>query len=1712
MEPTAKKKSTGKRILRIALKTVMWIFLLIVVVFLLLLTPPVQNFIARKATNYLEKKLQTRVEIGRLYLTLSGKVAIDHFYIEDRQKDTLLSAGRLRVNMSFTKLLFGKKSLDIKSILLEDATAKIRRPIVDTAFNFQFIVDAFGGGSSDSVKVSAESEAMPIAIGTVDLNRVRFVYNDVVTGNDLDAFLSHFDTRIEKFDIDKLSFIIPRTNINGITARFSQVTPLVIVPPEKIQQVKTQEPNTQAAPALMMQFGEVDLQQAKLDYRDSVGAMYANIDLAKLNIRPARPFDLDDQKFDLGDVLLENTKAIIRQDKRMVSAEKVQKNKENEAKDTMNGVVPIPSIYATNLVLHNIDLQYDDNNQPKVSQGIDYAHLKANVPAIEAKQVLFAADSIRANLTTAQMTEQSGFKLDDLRTDFLYTKDQAYLHGLYLKTPGTELKRDIAIRYESIEALAADIGNMAITADIEDSRIAVRDILAFAPMLRSQPAFSNPNATWYLNTKLNGRISDLNIEYLQASGLSNTKVDLAGRITNMTDPNRFNANLVIRQLSSTRSDVVSIMPANTLPSNITLPNRFDLRGKVNGGMAKVNTDLVLATDLGNVTLKGMMQDITDAKNAVYNVVIHTSNLNLRTILQDTTLGPVTLDMTAKGRGYDLKTTEASFNGIVRSAVYNHYNYQQLRFDGNVRNHLLTAKASMSDPNITFALDGSADLAGDFPRNVKLDMMVDSIKAKELHLTPDVLTYHGKITADFASADPDNLMGNMIVTENVLVQGTQRITLDTIKVDAGKYGDTSYLQLVSDIATARVQGRYRLTQMPGIIARTIQPYYALGLDTAGRKPDPYDFTVNAVVIDKPLVRSLVPGLEKAVNVRLNSRLSSQEGMQATITATDLLMQGTEAKGLNVTINTTDSALNVNAVAQQIRSGSAIQLDSTFVTAAIANNIVDFDVAIRDGAQKDKFTLGGLLKQERNGDLVFSLNPNELLLMYDRWNVSPENKIRIGSNGGYNATNFTLSQSGQQVSINSTSADLNAPMDVKFTSLRLSTFTEMFMSDSTMIDGVLNGQLNLRNLATTPGFTGDLKVTDFSFHKDTIGNVDIKAENRAGNTYAGTVTVSGKGNDAVIDGIYNANSSTFDATMDLRRLPMKTIEIMSNGALRYASGDVNGRFKLTGTPTKPRINGDLNFNQAAFNVSMLNSYFTINQEKIRFTDNGLVFDRFQVKDSTGNNLTVDGTVATTNYTNYKFNLAIDANDFKALNSTRKDNKLFWGQLYFTTNLQVGGTEASPSVEGRLAVNDKTKMTITLPQNDPGVVDREGIIEFVDMDAPNTDSLFMAAVDSLNRSFITGMDINLNVEVDKNAEFNIIVDEGNGDFLNLKGAAQINTGIDPSGKINMVGQYEVEQGAYQLSFNMIKRKFDIEKGSKIVWEGEPTAATLDITAKYIAKAAPFDLMNGNLEPTEKNYYLQRLPFDVLLKMEGPLLKPIITFDIQLPNNQNYGGVRADVLADTRTRLEQLRQNTGDMNKQVFALLLLNRFVGENPFASSTGGGNVGENLIRQSVSALMADQLNRLAEGLISGVDINFGIESNDDYTSGERQSRTDLNVGLSKRLLNNRLTITVGSDITLDGPAPTNNSSMIGGNVAVDYSLSADGRYKIRAYTTNDYQGVIDGYVVESGVGFIITLDYNHFRQIFMSRRRQEEERKKRREQRLREEQEAQKNAGNATSNE
>ncbi|RYZ18550.1 MAG: translocation/assembly module TamB, partial [Sphingobacteriales bacterium] len=355
-------------------------------------------------------------------------------------------------------------------------------------------------------------------------------------------------------------------------------------------------------------------------------------------------------------------------------------------------------------------------------------------------------------------------------------------------------------------------------------------------------------------------------------------------------------------------------------------------------------------------------------------------------------------------------------------------------------------------------------------------------------------------------------------------------------------------------------------------------------------------------------------------------------------------------------------------------------------------------------------------------------------------------------------------------------------------------------------------------------------------------------------------------------------------------------------------------------------------------MLNTQFRMPSEQINFNGQNVQFANFGILDSSGNRATINGNILVRSFSDMNMDLRLRATNWQAMSSTAEQNKDFYGRLFLTTNMTIQGPLAAPSIDGSLNILKGTSVTATVPATQTTIQESEGIVEFIDASNPNRYTMLTTKDTSRKLGqFAPGSNINLNVSSDEEAEFSVIVDEGTGDFVKIRGKADLNTTVAPDGTLGIVGTYEIKEGSYHFNYNFIRRLFKIQPGSRITFSGDPNDAELDVTAVYEANVPPYDLVSRQVpDPSTLVFFKQRLPFEVEMKLTGPLMKPDINFDIVLPEDRNYR-VSGDVQDLVNARLSQLRQSPSEMNKQVFALIILNRFVTENVFESGVEGGGV-------------------------------------------------------------------------------------------------------------------------------------------------------------------------------
>jgi hypothetical protein len=221
----------------------------------------------------------------------------------------------------------------------------------------------------------------------------------------------------------------------------------------------------------------------------------------------------------------------------------------------------------------------------------------------------------------------------------------------------------------------------------------------------------------------------------------------------------------------------------------------------------------------------------------------------------------------------------------------------------------------------------------------------------------------------------------------------------------------------------------------------------------------------------------------------------------------------------------------------------------------------------------------------------------------------------------------------------------------------------------------------------------------------------------------------------------------------------------------------------------------------------------------------------------------------------------------------------------------------------------------------------------------------------------------------------------------------------------------------------------------------------------------------------------------LRGEILHPEISFEIQLPP-QDKGILGGAVNA----KLNMLNEDPSELNKQVFALLVLGRFVQENPLQTESGGG--ASSAVRSTVGKFLSAQLNKWSSKVKSGVELNFDIQSYDDYQTGQAQGRTQVDIGVKKQLLNERITVQVGGTVDVEGEkAKQNSASDITGDVTVEYKLTEDGRYRLKGFRLNQYESAFEGQLVETGAGILYVRDFDKWKEFFKAPKNKSDSSKK-----------------------
>ena len=628
----------------------------------------------------------------------------------------------------------------------------------------------------------------------------------------------------------------------------------------------------------------------------------------------------------------------------------------------------------------------------------------------------------------------------------------------------------------------------------------------------------------------------------------------------------------------------------------------------------------------------------------------------------------------------------------------------------------------------------------------------------------------------------------------------------------------------------------------------------------------------------------------------------------------------------------------------------------------------------------------------------------------------------------------------------------------------------------LGGELNGFLRVRDLYGQPIVENELTIDDFTVDDFLVGtifgktgwrNKDQSLKVKAFVNRDGIQTIN-------VNGYYRPDitSDPLDLRASFDRTQLNLLEPFLGSFFTNIQGEASGVFTITGKPLDPIVMGDGQIHNGSLKVDYLNTTYRF-AGSIGFNQYNIIFRNLDLLDVGNNKGTLAGKISHNGFKNMVLELQGDIENFQVLNTSSKDNSLFYGTGFATGNISFIGPTKNLTINALATTNKGTR--IFIPLEGTGTIEQEDYISFVKFS--DTTNVSKIEEEELN---LGNVKLNFDLDITPDAYCELIFDIKSGDIIRGRGNGRINMQIDTQGEFNMFGDFDITQGGYNFTlYNIINKEFDIKPGSKISWLGDPYEGILDINATYrqITSLAPLVSDTSFQYTSEGN---RGYPVDLGLLINGPLSSPNIDFNIDVTDypvkaiDTGNGNIYLeDVITNFKNRI---RTDEHELNRQVFSLLVLRRFSEPESFISTQGS-------IGSSVSEFISNQLSYW----VSQVDENLEIDV--DLGSLDQDAFNTFQLRLAYSFLDGRLRVSREGGFSNNTETTQGEIAGIVGDWTVEYLLTQDGKLRAKMYNRTNYNSINNtlgnGSSTSAGVSLLYSQNFNQLSEFWKKERKKRE---------------------------
>ena len=1349
--------------------------------------------------------------------------------------------------------------------------------------------------------------------------------------------------------------------------------------------------------------------------------------------------------------------------------------------------VPNQNVPFTIARIHLVDGAYtlEDPREPFLHNraSFDYNHFTLQHLTAEVSNFLVLGDTIAFDAKgLSGIDRESRLKIRQLDTRFLYCNTKMALGRLYAHIGNSVIKNDLTFLYDKPSAFGDFNSRVLMQAHFRGSKVESKDLGFFSDYLRGL------NETWLLTTNFTGTVNDFRLRNTDLRFGPNGRSRLTGDIAwkGLPDMNRTTVNFAFTPSVVNMADIRQYYPDSSFNKTIQKLGTIAFDATFAGTFADFKTKGTFRTGLGSVTGDLALKLTDNADLTTYTANLKGENFDLGQLInQPDQFGKLDGEGRIVGRGTDLKRATIDFDGQFGRFGWQGYSYRNVVAKGNLQKALFQGQLALHDPNLAFHLDGEFNLSG--PRNrYDLRGTVDHADLRELGYLRDSLVVKTNLDIQLEGSKLDDIVGSALFSNATLTLNRpgrslaiDKLTLaSSVEQRAGAAPDSGgtqrYFDLDSDFLTTRLQGAFQpqrtiddLTKL----AKEYQLYFAgdaAGMKAyydqkrrqaerlAGQKITPLSqrYGVDYQLITKnsaPLLAFLGSSVYVSPATRLEGRFTAANTLFLTATVkTDSLRFGTVGFGpSDLDLTTSKFTYGEDVLASAVISSKRQLFSSLLPTRNLQAEAswdvdhIDFTSRIEQADSSSRY----VNRADLNGELRFkgdaidlTFRQAKLRVLDGDWTLNPQSLIRKVGNE-YTIRDLSLLNESQLIQASGKiSSDSAEHLAVEAQNFLLASLNSVL---NTTLGGTLNGSMAVRNLYDTPIIESALSVRALSYENALIGDVRGQGEwDQLAQRLNVDARVNRNGADVLIlTGNYTPQQKTNPLALQatVNNADLTLLEPFTKGLFSNLGGIATGVVAVTGKPARPVLKGEVAIQGGRGRFDYLKADFTFD-DKIYFAANEIVTRQLTLRDPQNNTALLRGGVYHDGFRDFTLGFSADFNHFKIMNTAVADNDAFYGQAVVTGKAELNGPTDNLTVRANVTSNKGTR--IYIPLDGATSVAADDQIRFVSRTKRVTTgkATSQPATKAESAIDLSRVQMDFNFDITPDAYCEIQLDRQTGDIISAYGQGRVAMKVDTKGDFTMTGNYDIQKGDYTFTFqNIINKRFQIRPNSRITWTGDPYGALLDVTAAYTqyTSLAPLLSLNGSSTTTNPSDQARRYPVDLVIKLNGELGAPAISYDLDIKDYPSSSNYRQAVTAFE----SRIQSNDQELTRQVSSVLLFNQLLSEGTSLFDQGQVNSG---LYNSVSELISNQVSRLVSNLDENLDVGVSFGG---FTSGTQTDNllNNLQLRFSYRLLNDRLRISRDGGFTY-GQSQYNAASLLG-EWTLEYFITPDGRFRAKVYNRN-----------------------------------------------------------------